>query len=190
MRCAGVELRWRSGGRQPSGRQLMRLQLMHSQLMRSQLRRSQLMHSQLWDPRLATCPGRPRRVLPLNQICAGTLRALRFMMEDVEGAAHVARGAPAADTPTMGPPRVVAVPVGGVNGAAKPPAVVTTRHRSSSNGRSGADADAQAETWSVTPPAGAAAAGVELSGPSGVPTPSTARPTSPDPPDTFAGGLL
>ena len=32
----------------------------------------------------------PHRVLPLNQMCAGTLRALRAMMEDRQGACEMA----------------------------------------------------------------------------------------------------
>lgn len=131
----------------------------------------------------------PRRVLPLNQICAGTLRALRLMMEDFEGAADVARVAPTTDAPVPGPPKAVAVQMGDADDSFKPTAVVTARHRGSSNGRGPA---AEAETWSALPAAAGAAGAtaVELSGHSGVPTPSAARATSSDMPDTFAGRLL
>ena len=75
----------------------------------------------------ARCPLQPapHRVLPLNQICAGTLRALRLMMADVEGAAGVARAAPTTDAPALGPPRVVAVPSSTADDSFKPPAVET-----------------------------------------------------------------
>lgn len=75
----------------------------------------------------ARCPLQParHRVLPLNQICAGTLRALRLMMADVEGAAGVARAAPTTDAPALGPPGVVAVPSSAADDSFKPPVVET-----------------------------------------------------------------
>ena len=79
-----------------------------------------------WAQCQSTLPSAPlqparHRVLPLNQICAGTLRALRLMMADVEGAAGVARAAPTTDAPALGPPGVVAVPSSAADDSFKPP---------------------------------------------------------------------
>lgn len=125
-------------------------------------------------------------MLPLNQICAGTLRALQGMMDNASAAADLAVAAPSTHPPDLGAPRVVVVPLGGARDGTKPPAVLTARRHSGGNGRGVADG---AESW-ARGAAGMAAAAVELSGPSGALTPSTARPTSPEPPDSFAGGLL
>lgn len=164
------------------------------------------------------------RILPLNQICAATIRAVGLLLSDYQSAAGLAASAAdvaAAAAACSGdghdackaasaaaPPAAVAVQLDGeangfspsaAAGKTPPPAVVTVRRGSagrqqgSGNGSNGIDSSGGG--WMRAGDAdGAAAAGadsprwpaVELSGPSGLATPSTARPLSPDPSDAFA----
>ncbi len=164
------------------------------------------------------------RILPLNQICAATIRAVGLLLSDYQSAAALAASAAdvaAAAAACSGdghdackaasaaaPPAAVAVQLDGeangfslsaAAGKTPPPAVVTVRRGSagrqqgSGNGSNGIDSSGGG--WMRAGDAdGAAAAGadsprwpaVELSGPSGLATPSTARPLSPDPSDAFA----
>lgn len=134
----------------------------------------------------------PCKVLPLNQICAGTLRALRLMMSDHQEAADVAAAAAAwSGGPLDAAGGGVAVRLGSAGseaapGKLPPPAVVTVQ-RGSGGGQ--AWQDGQASGWMRGGDVVAddsARSPLELSGPSGLPTPSTARPLSPDPLDAFA----
>ncbi|KAI7838066.1 hypothetical protein COHA_008149 [Chlorella ohadii] len=168
----------------------------------------------------------PSRILPLNQICAATIRAVGLLLSDYRSATGLA--ATAADVAAAAatcsgdghdackaasaaaPPAAVAVQLDGeangfspsaVPGKTPPPAVVTVRRGStgrqlgSARASNGIDSSGSGGGWMRAGDAdGAAAAGadsprgpsVELSGPSGLATPSTARPLSPDPSDAFA----
>ena len=73
----------------------------------------------------------PHRVLPLNQMCAGTLRALRAMMEDRQGAAEMA------DLTPVGkplPPTVACDPVGATAVLTPPAQQQQQQAKGSSNG--------------------------------------------------------
>lgn len=130
----------------------------------------------------------PRRVLPLDGICAATLGALRAMMLDQQGAADVAAlAASIQSSPSLRPDAPCAVSLGAAGSgrvAVKPspprPSFITVQRSCDGPGQGGSNG------WTMD----GSSAAVELSGPSSLPTPSTARPTSPDVPDVFAGGLL
>lgn len=167
-----------------------------------------------------------RRILPLNQICAATIRQVDIMLADYQSAAGVAataadvaaaawRDSPADSPAKPGvPPAAVAVQldseangfgVGAAAGKLPPPAVVAVRRHSSGqqqgggragNGSGNGSGSGSGSGWLRAGDTGTAAAAaaedsprwpaVELSGHSGLPTPSTARPLSPDPSDSFA----
>lgn len=157
------------------------------------------------------------RVLPLNQICAGSIRAINLMVADWRGAADVAGSAAAVaaaaaaacngsggslDVAKPVPPAALALQldseaagagIGSAPGKLPPPAVVTVR-RHSAGRQQGSRLEGSGSGWMRAGNTNTAAGGdsprwgqdVELSAASGLPTPSTARPLSPDPSDAFA----
>ncbi|KAL4448047.1 hypothetical protein ABPG75_005266 [Micractinium tetrahymenae] len=132
----------------------------------------------------------PHRVLPLNQICAGSLRALSLMVADQHGSAAMAATSAASSDASLAPLHVVLKPCSGE----RPHRDEQQLQAEAAAATAGAEANSSSRHNGLRGLAGLAGLGhrrVELSAPSAGSTPATARPVSPNPVDWSApnGGV-
>ncbi|KAL4444930.1 hypothetical protein ABPG77_003980 [Micractinium sp. CCAP 211/92] len=119
----------------------------------------------------------PHRVLPLNQICAGSLRALRLMMADLDSSAAMAASSAAGCDASLAPPAVM-VHLGG------------ERPHKGDGEQGGAAAGGDGDSSWANGPAGPGHRQVELSAPSAGSTLAAAQPASHDPAWSMSNGRV